>query len=98
MTRTGSILVLRDQIERIKEEKRKMNCPRCGAKFVTPERFYGEDGIFDGWRCIMCGDVFDEVILERREIQRSGGLLWDTREEMIFLDQDLVIGVSQKKL
>ena len=71
----------------------KMNCPRCGGK-VTPEKFYGEQGVFDGWRCIMCGDVFDEVILERRKVQRRE-LLWQTGE-MIFLDRDLVIGVTQK--
>lgn len=70
-----------------------MNCPRCGGK-VTPEKFYGEQGVFDGWRCIMCGDVFDEVILERRKVQRRE-LLWQTGE-MIFLDRDLVIGVTQK--
>lgn len=72
-----------------------MICIRCGGK-VIPQKFYGEEGIFDGWRCIMCGDVFDEVILEHRGIL-NGGLSWNTGE-MIFLDRDLVIGVTQKKL
>ena len=47
-----------------------MICPRCKGKFITPEKFYSEEGSFNGWRCIMCGDVFDELILEHREIQR----------------------------
>lgn len=55
-----------------------MVCPRCGGK-VIPEKFYGDQGIFDGWRCIMCGDVFDEQILEHRKIQ-SGELLCTMKE------------------
>ncbi len=31
------------------------------------ERFYGGDGRFlEEWRCITCGEVVDEVILENR--------------------------------
>jgi hypothetical protein len=28
--------------------------------------FYSADGHFRGWRCIGCGEIVDEVILENR--------------------------------
>jgi hypothetical protein len=28
------------------------------------ERFYGPDENFLGWRCILCGEILDQVILE----------------------------------
>jgi hypothetical protein len=31
------------------------------------ERFYGPDEHFSGWRCISCGEIIDQVILENRE-------------------------------
>jgi hypothetical protein len=75
--------------------RRKMPCLRCGGK-LAPERVLVKGGkIFDGWRCIMCGDVIDEQILENRGLQK-GVLRWDTGE-IISLDRDLVIGVVQKK-
>ena len=70
-----------------------MSCLRCGGK-LTPEKFYVQEGVFDGWRCIMCGEIIDEQILENRKFQ-YGGLSWDTGER-IFLDRDLVIDVTQK--
>jgi hypothetical protein len=30
------------------------------------ERFYGVQESFWGWRCITCGEIVDEVILENR--------------------------------
>jgi hypothetical protein len=42
-----------------------MKCNRCRG-FVIPERFYGHEAIFQGWKCIACGEVFDEVVLRNR--------------------------------
>jgi ribosomal protein S27E len=42
-----------------------MKCNRCGSVMVR-EKFYGPGGNFLGWRCIQCGEILDEVILENR--------------------------------
>jgi len=31
------------------------------------EKFYGTQGYFWGWRCIHCGEIVDQVILENRQ-------------------------------
>jgi hypothetical protein len=43
-----------------------MKCHRCGSVMVF-ERFYGPDEHFSGWRCILCGEILDQVILENRQ-------------------------------
>ena len=43
-----------------------MNCNRCGG-VMTYERFYGPQEHFCGWRCVYCGEILDEVILENRQ-------------------------------
>jgi len=42
-----------------------MKCRRCNGSMVL-EQFYSEQGDFFGWRCIICGDIIDQVILENR--------------------------------
>jgi hypothetical protein len=42
-----------------------MRCHRCHGSMVQ-EKFYGPGDAFWGWRCIACGEVMDEVILENR--------------------------------
>ncbi len=42
-----------------------MKCHRCGSVMVY-ERFYGPDEHFLGWRCILCGEIIDQVIVENR--------------------------------
>ena len=42
-----------------------MKCNRCGSAMVY-ERFYGSDEHFLGWRCILCGEIVDQLILENR--------------------------------
>jgi tRNA(Ile2) C34 agmatinyltransferase TiaS len=52
-----------------------MKCHRCGSVMVY-ERFYGPGENFLGWRCIQCGEIIDEVILENRQAEtgrQSGG-------------------------
>jgi hypothetical protein len=46
-----------------------MRCHRCGGIMVY-EKFYGPHEQFFGWRCIFCGEIVDEVILENRFAQR----------------------------
>jgi hypothetical protein len=36
------------------------------------ERFYGPHEQFLGWRCILCGEIIDQVILENRRGAREG--------------------------
>jgi hypothetical protein len=43
-----------------------MKCHRCGSVMVY-ERFYGLDEQFSGWRCVSCGEIIDQVILENRQ-------------------------------
>ena len=42
-----------------------MKCHRCGGIMVL-EKFYGACEEFFGWRCVLCGEIVDQVILENR--------------------------------
>jgi hypothetical protein len=42
-----------------------MKCHRCGGIMVF-EKFYGACEEFFGWRCVLCGEIVDQVILENR--------------------------------
>ncbi len=48
-----------------------MNCLKCGGAMAY-EKFYGPHEGFWGWRCILCGDIIDEVILENRQWKTNG--------------------------
>jgi len=43
-----------------------MKCNHCGSVMVR-EIFHGHDEPFWGWRCIKCGEILDEMILENRQ-------------------------------
>jgi hypothetical protein len=43
-----------------------MKCHRCRS-VMTYERFYSPHDHFAGWRCIFCGEIIDQVILENRQ-------------------------------
>jgi len=43
-----------------------MKCHRCGSLMVY-ERFYGPHENFLGWRCVLCGEIVDQLILENRQ-------------------------------
>jgi hypothetical protein len=47
-----------------------MKCHRCKGSMVY-ETFYTAEGEFFGWRCIVCGEVIDQVILENRYGHKS---------------------------
>jgi hypothetical protein len=42
-----------------------MRCMRWGGAMVY-EKFYGDCEHFFGWRCVVCGEIIDQVILENR--------------------------------
>ena len=47
-----------------------MQCPRCTGLMVF-ERFSAKtasDAVYgyDGWRCVVCGEVIDEIIIKNR--------------------------------
>lgn len=42
-----------------------MKCDRCRGPMVY-EKFYGRTEDYFGWRCVVCGEIVDEVILENR--------------------------------
>ncbi len=48
-----------------------MNCNRCSG-VMTYEKFYGPHEQFFGWRCVYCGEIVDEVILENRRWLKTG--------------------------
>ena len=47
-----------------------MKCNRCSG-FMVYENFYSPVEDFFGWRCISCGEIVDQVILENRISQRG---------------------------
>jgi hypothetical protein len=42
------------------------------------EEFFGPNGPFLSWRCLICGEVVDQTIIENRDHQSHGGE-WDRR-------------------
>jgi len=42
-----------------------MRCARCSG-LVIPERIYATEAVYEGWKCIVCGEAFDEVVLHNR--------------------------------
>ena len=47
----------------------RMKCPHC-SKSMIRENYYTDFEMFSGWRCIMCGEVLDPVILNNRRLSR----------------------------
>ena len=61
----GGDISLNQTVIKLKE----MKCSRCGRSMIF-EKFYGPHEHFLGWRCIYCGEIVDQVILENRFKQR----------------------------
>ncbi len=40
-------------------------CKRCNGTTIK-EKYYGREEHWEGWRCIPCGDIIDEVVEENR--------------------------------
>ncbi len=43
-----------------------MKCHRCGGK-MDYQKFNGKEEQYYGWRCIFCGEIVDDIILENRQ-------------------------------
>ena len=48
-----------------------MKCHRCRGAMVY-DKFYGFEEQFMGWKCLVCGEIVDPVILENRELMSVG--------------------------
>ena len=42
-----------------------MKCLRCNSVMIY-DKFYGPYEYFGGWKCVICGEIVDQVILENR--------------------------------
>ena len=46
-------------------------CFRCNGAVIY-DKFYGPYDHFWGWKCLMCGEIIDPVILANRQLMRTG--------------------------
>jgi hypothetical protein len=46
------------------------------------EEFFGSNGTFFSWRCLICGEVVDQMIIENRDHQSHGGGVGQKRQEI----------------
>jgi len=53
-----------------------MVCPRCDGLMLQEVfvDFAGTDGSFEGWRCLVCGEIVDPVIASNRVLLIPGVL------------------------
>jgi hypothetical protein len=47
-----------------------MKCLRCNGVMIH-DKFYGPHEHFWGWKCVICGEIVDHVILENRQSPRT---------------------------
>ena len=47
-----------------------MNCHRCGTTMI-PKRFFDYGGYSFGWKCILCGEIIDQI-QENRQWHKIG--------------------------
>jgi hypothetical protein len=66
------------------KEKQVMLCQRCGGK-MTFEKFYDVNNVFYGWRCVICGEILDPVILLHRLSQNADIRIPEREEEVMLL-------------
>jgi len=66
------------------KKKNEMHCQRCNG-LMAFEKYFGPNDSFFGWRCLMCGDILDPVILLHRLSQDAGVAIPEGEEEMMAL-------------
>jgi len=49
---------------------RSMKCDRCGCMMIY-EKFFYETEQFWGWKCVLCGECIDPLILENRRLEEE---------------------------
>ena len=74
-------MAVQDQSAKKKNER---HCQRCNGQMAF-EKFYGENGSFFGWHCVICGDILDIVILLHRLSQDAKLAIPEKEEEMMSL-------------
>jgi hypothetical protein len=57
-----------------------VNCHRCGGVMVY-EKFFGSHENFWGWRCVCCGEIVEQVILENRRCTETRKRVLKEEEE-----------------
>lgn len=45
-------------------------CLRCSGAVIY-DKFYGPHGHYWGWKCLICGEIVDPVILANRQMMQS---------------------------
>ena len=58
-----------------------MKCFRCRGAMVY-DKFYGLQEHYWGWKCLICGEIVDPVILENRQLMREGQVISSRRARM----------------
>jgi hypothetical protein len=48
-----------------------MKCLRCRGVMVY-DKFYGLQEHYWGWKCLICGEIVDPVILQNRQLMKAG--------------------------
>jgi hypothetical protein len=51
-----------------------IKCDRCMGVMIS-DTFYGFQGRFRGWKCLICGEIVDPVILENRQLMNAGQIM-----------------------
>jgi hypothetical protein len=46
-------------------------CLRCNGAVIY-DKFYDRHEQFWGWRCLICGDIVDPIILKNRQLTKAG--------------------------
>jgi hypothetical protein len=74
-------MAVRDKSHRKKNGKK---CRRCNGQMAF-EKYYGQSNVFFGWRCVICGDILDPVILLHRLSQDANLVIPEKEEEIMSL-------------
>ena len=82
--------------DRSAKKKNEMHCQRCNGPMAF-EKYFGPNDSFFGWRCLMCGDILDPVILLHRLSQDAGVAIPEGEEEMMALMKKYTGSRSQER-
>ena len=51
-----------------------MTCERCGGLSIAAHFEGGQAWAYDGWECLLCGNITDPVIMTNRNAQAQEGI------------------------
>jgi DNA-directed RNA polymerase subunit RPC12/RpoP len=74
-------------------QEAQMKCPRCHGIMVF-EKFYGSQEHFFGWRCVHCGEIVDQVILEKIIRAARVNICREGRKRPLFLQIAIEGGIG----